>query len=232
MMPKIYSASLKEVEKLSDDVSYFTFNLDSSMSFEPGQFVMLAMEIDGEKVKRAYSIVSSPESTKELGFCIKVLKDGKLSAALNSIKKGDLVEIQGPYGKFSLSEPKLDQLFIAAGTGVAPLLPMLKSYLENESGNVSLLFGFRHENDFLFREELEALLSKYSNFTLIPVMSRPSESWTGLKGHVTVYVADNVHDSSRTIAYICGRNEMVLDVRKALIEAGLSPERIKIDNWG
>ncbi|HIK01504.1 TPA: FAD-dependent oxidoreductase [archaeon] len=232
MIPKKYVASLKSVDALSDDVSYFTFNLGSSMLFEPGQFVMISMDIGGETVKRAYSIANSPESTEALSFCVKLLKDGKLSSALDKLETGDTVEIQGPYGNFLLSEPGLDQLFIAAGTGVAPLIPMLKSYLENNTCEVTLLFGFRHEKDFLFKKDLEKLTSSYANFKLVPIMSSPHEGWTGLSGHVTSYLADHINDIDRTISYVCGHNDMVVAVRKILIESGLSPERIKIDNWG
>ena len=146
----------------------------------------------------------------------------------------------GPLGLFKLKNiessqgsRKADQVFIAAGTGIAPIRSFIQYLLEtrNYTSQITLLFGARDENEILFKEEFEKLQRKYPQFNFVITLSRPTSNWVGLKG----YVQDNLSKISivnTSQIYICGRNAMVDSVHEVLDSFEIAKENRSHEKFG
>ena len=121
--PISFTSALIDVIDLSSNTKHFTFEVPKDFTFLAGQFVMVGViGDDGKPIRRAFSIASSPSSFNgKIELCVKILHDGRLSTRLARLKLGDTVSMQGPYGKFVLQDSSKEKLFLAAGTGIAPL---------------------------------------------------------------------------------------------------------------
>ena len=228
-LPKEYCAKLLEVKNLSPSVKFFKFELEEEFEFVPGQFVMLKFE----DVKRAYSIASCPMG-RIIEFAITMVTDGKLTSKLDKMAEGDKVVISGPYAKFGQGITKIDNdiVFIATGSGVSPIRCLLQHlYKEKFQHKVTLVYGFRHEEDYLFKSELEELEAKWGNFNLVPTISRPKnpELWKEKVGRVTSILDPYVNN--KIDFFICGLGDMVKEVRGILGSKGVVKEKIHVEAW-
>src|SRR5690606_10185739 len=144
----------------------FVFSVDGveQFPFIPGQFVSFTEHFDGKPITRAYSIASLPDANR-FELCVNEVKGGRFSPHLFRLRPGERVPMKGPVGTFTLRDPQGDALFIATGTGVAPMRGFLQQALQSGSkARLQLLFGVRYEHSLLYREEFTALALAYPNF--------------------------------------------------------------------
>lgn len=194
------------------------------LKFRPGQWVGIASEQlkDGTRlVRKAFSIASSPDENF-LELC--VAKGKNLSAHLQDLTKGAKLYVDGPYGNFWL-KPAEKYLFIAGGTGIAPLRPMIKQALQ-EGKEVILLFSFKTSADFIYHRELETLKGK---FILVPTITQQDPHWNGETGRAQTIL--HKYWTRGFACYICGPPSMVEEVQKKLHELGQSKETIFVEKW-
>ena len=231
--PKQYVAELSEVKEIAPEIKLFTFNMGEEFKFKPGQFVIVEWEEGKEVLKRAYSVCSSGKS-KEIKLCMNIVPGGKFTPKLNSLSIGGKIFMNGPHGFFGKELSELDNeiVFIATGTGIAPLKSMLNS-LFNRGFNkkITLLYGFRYAENFLFKEELEKLAKNHSNFELVTTVSRPKskEKWQGNIGRVTNLL--DKYSKQNIDYYICGLGDMVKDIKTKLLENGIERTKIHVEAW-
>ena len=221
------SALVKEKESLSLSVIRLILTIDQPLAFLPGQFIMIhCRAANGEIKKRAFSIASVPSNSQEIELCIKYVPGGIASEYLfNSVQINSTMKIDGPYGRFYYENMGTKVLFIAMGTGIAPFMSMIPVAMHD--AKVTLLFGFRNPEDFLYKELLESWQSP--SFTLVPCMSRPHDGWQGEKGHVQDILRRYL--SGNETVYLCGSPEMVKACCKVLGEAGIDEKDIKKEQW-
>jgi len=208
-------------------------NLKKDFSFVAGQYVTLKAIINGEEVRRAYSLCSSPKSN-ELKVAVKAVKNGKFSMyATRKLKEGETIEVSKPEGNFVLT-PQSNKNYIGfvAGSGITPLMAMVKSVLESEStASFTLVYGNKSTDTIIFSDELNMLVNKYpSNFKLHYVLSREEKEGV-LSGRVDEkkvdYCLKNIYkDVSFEAAFLCGPEEMVKVTKEALTENGFSKDHI------
>jgi CDP-4-dehydro-6-deoxyglucose reductase len=140
--------------------------------------------------------------------------------------------MKGPLGHFVLKNPPNDSIFVATGTGIAPFRSMLHAHLEaHPDRQFTLVFGVRFEPSLLYRTEFERLANDNPHFRFLPTLSRPEESWNGLKGHVQQHVMDTLGDRRDVDVYICGLKAMVDDLRGNLKEVGLDRRQIIFEKY-
>lgn len=236
---KQLAASIESIKVYSDRLRVFRLRLPSSenFSFVPGQFVMLSLpgllDSRGKLIARAYSIASSPSERGVIELCIASYLNGALSTPLFRLNVGDEVIVRGPYGTFRLTTPVSEgTVFIAGGTGLAPLMGMLRSlYAEGYKGKLWLFYSVSEPNLFMFRNEL---LGYARNNSLQPVVStsNPDSSWGFEKGRVTntfPKFAANINKEAQF--YICGPPEMVKDTTALLEQLGFKKENIHKEQW-
>jgi ferredoxin-NADP reductase len=224
------------------DVSYATprarivhLNLDGQeFQYEAGQAVTVG--VPGSEPRRPYSIASAPEDALENGtleLLVGVDAAGQAGAHL-PLDPGALIEVDGPLGTFTFpSHPAEDQfVFVAGGTGIAPLRAMMRHALATPIGRrIGLLYSARTPEDFAYERELRELAAS-GKIELCQTVTRAAETdWAGNRGRIDrAALATLVHDD-RTLCFVCGPAAMVDDIPRLLAEIGVPRERIRIEEW-
>lgn len=239
-MTKFHTLTIQDIiQETSDAVSIvFTVpqELKAQFQFIAGQYVTLKSSINGNEVRRAYSICSSPNSNI-LKVAIKAVENGTFSVyATTQLKSGDTLEVAPPEGKFIL-EPKADQNYIgfAAGSGITPVLSMVKAVLEQETtATFTLVYGNKSAADTIFYKELNALAQEYTDqFRLHYVCSRTQEENALFgridKGHVNYFIKNTYKDITFDAAFLCGPEEMIQTASQTLQEHGLTEAQIHFE---
>src|SRR5579863_4507755 len=228
-----FTAHLLRSAGLSELTKHLEFEMNGlpRFGFVAGQWLSFKTNIaDGEEITRAYSIASPPSDENRFALCLNRVQDGFMSNFLCDMKEGDEIRCQGPFGSFILRPPLRDTIFIATGTGIAPLRSMLHWLLAEESRHGDkqfwLLFGNRTERDIYYHSEFLELAKQHPNFHYLPTLSRGGDSWQGLRGYVQDHVAGVVGDRKDMHAYICGLAKMLKANRDLL--KGLGWERQSI----
>ncbi len=239
-MAAFYKLTIKEIIKETTDAVSILFNVPNNLketfSFKSGQYITLKTLINGEDVRRAYSICSSPESN-DLKVAVKAVENGKFSTyATTKLQEGDEVEVAPPEGKFTL-EPSANKSYLgfAAGSGITPVLSMIKSVLEEEpSSTFTLIYGNKRAKDTIFKDKLDALLVAYpTQFKLHYIFSREqqTDSLFGRidQGNVNYYIKNKYKNIVFSDAFLCGPEEMVNIVSQTLQEYNISKENIHFE---
>ena len=226
-------ATLLESHELAPEVRHFVFEASGvqELPFKPGQFVSFEATLRGKNITRAYSIASRPDGNR-FELCLNLVHEGSFSPHLFAMKPGDSVEMTPPLGFFTVRNPAKDALFIATGTGIAPLRSMVPDYLAHpDAKHLTLLFGVRYENSIYYGYEFVALARQHSNFRFCPTLSRPEPSWSGRSGHVQNHLLEAIGDRRDLDVYICGLKAMVDDARGILKALGFDRKQIIFEKY-
>lgn len=193
--------------------------------FEPGQWVNLMLPLPGGEIKRAYSIATPPRVSSP-GFALAVTRvaGGPGSEYLHELPMGEILRAIGPQGLFTRrGAEQVPSLFIGTGTGMTPFRSMIEAAIAAGTATpLWLLFGARHEEDILYREELEQWARERPNVRYEITLSQGGPSWTGRRGYVQAHVGELLGDLRKETAgeephaYICGLDRMVSAVREVL----------------
>ncbi len=210
-------------------------NLDGQeFNYAPGQAVVVGAP--GAPKRRPYSIASAPEDAQNDG-CLELLvgvdADGRAGADL-PLDPGTPIEVEGPFGNFTFPvNPAEDQfVFVAGGTGIAPLRAMMRHALATSlARRVGLLYSARTPEDFAYEEELRSLAAGGA-IELCQTVTRAAETdWAGNRGRIDrAALATLVHDD-RTLCFVCGPAAMVDDIPRLLVEMRVPRGRIRIEEW-
>ncbi len=233
--------TVADIIEETDDVKTFRFVGDEPtlFSFQPGQFITLSLDIDGEEVNRSYSISSSPSRPHTLEVTIKRVPDGLVSNWMNDhVKLGDKLRVKGPAGKFScFNYPSQKILFVAAGSGITPIMSMSRWIVDTAADvDVVLLCSARTPSDIVFRKELELLSARHSNFKVYITVTqgwRRTESWTGFSGRNSCDMLRMVcPDYMERHAFMCGPKPFADSVKDQLKELGFPLANLHTESFG
>jgi len=200
-------------------------HLKDNFSFKAGQYVTLKTTIEAKEIRRSYSICSSPNSG-ELKVAIKRVENGVFSTyAISHLKTGDVIEVHEPEGKFILEPTRsTNYLGIVAGSGITPVLSMIKTVLQLEpSSSFTLIYGNKSSDETMFKTELDALSKAYdTRFNLEYVFSRQNEEGALFgridEGHTNYFIKNIYKNWSFNTAFLCGPEEMIKTVSTTLKE--------------
>jgi NAD(P)H-flavin reductase len=224
----VLKARLIESRTIAPEIRHFVFDVPEveQLPYLPGQFVSFSRDFDGKRVTRAYSTASPPNGNR-FELCLNRVQDGIFSPWLFEMSPGDTVDMKGPLGYFTWKQPVRDSILVATGTGIAPFRAMLLAYLgSGGTSRITLVFGVRHFDSLLYREEFEQLAARHSNFEFIPTLSRPKPDWPGCCGHVQSHVLEALGERRDLDIYICGLKLMVDDMRTRLKDLGFDRKQI------
>ncbi len=235
-MSTFHKLTIQKIIKETQDAVSIVFDiplhLKETFSFIAGQYITIKKVLSEKEVRRAYSICASPNSN-ELKVAVKAVEHGTFSTyATSKLKEGDVLEVAEPEGKFILKpEANKNYIAFAAGSGITPVLSMVKAVLENESSaTFTLVYGNKSADSTIFKNELDALSEKYSQFNLHYVFSKElkTDSKFGRidKGHTNYFVKNIHNDLSFDAAFLCGPEEMITTVSDTLQENGFNEEAI------
>tara|TARA_B110000046_G_scaffold186013_1_gene231367 strand:+ start:20831 stop:21877 length:1047 start_codon:yes stop_codon:yes gene_type:complete len=239
-MSTFHKVTIKEIQQETANAVSVLFNIpkevQSEFNFTAGQYITLQKEINGEEVRRAYSICSTPKSG-DIRVAIKAVENGTFSTfATSNLKVGDEIEIAAPEGRFLLN-PEVNKNYIgfAAGSGITPILSMVKTVLEKEpTANFTLVYGNKSILDTMFYSELNTLKESFSNrLKLHFIFSRENvknELRGRIDGNVTNYFVKNMYkETSFDAAFLCGPEEMIQEVSKTLENNKIAKDNIHFE---
>lgn len=226
---KTLPCRISHLECLASDVLQVFLRLPPTVdfSFLPGQYIDV---IGPNGIRRSYSLANSNFSNKLLELHIRAVEGGGMSQYwFNQARIGDLLRLTGPLGTFFLRETaNVDLIFLATGTGIAPIKSILESMIampvDKYPKSVTILWGGRTLQDLYL--DLNTI---YGNHTFVPVLSRPNNGWAGAKGYVQDVLLRLNPDLEKAAVYACGSNVMIHSARDRLIHVGLSPKRFYSD---
>jgi ferredoxin-NADP reductase/DMSO/TMAO reductase YedYZ heme-binding membrane subunit len=237
-----WTGTLRVAKIFQDTPEVRTFRLvmpsGSKLPFDflPGQYLILKPEIDGQKVKRSYTIASSPTRNGYCELTIKREERGLVSRYMHDmLREGSLLDITAPAGRFTFTGAEAQRIvMIAGGVGITPLMAKIR-YLTDLAwpGTMQLIFSVKSEQDIIFREELESLQKRFANFKLTVTVTRdPSPTWQGERGRITPALLTRVvADLPSSRVHLCGPTEMTDPVIAMLRDLGVAAEEIKVESF-
>jgi p-cymene methyl-monooxygenase electron transfer component len=233
-----YEATLVATADLTHDIKRVTFKLDRPLQFDAGQYAHLSAP--GVLGARAYSFASAPlaSGNLEVEFFIRRITDGVFTEWLFAAdRRGEVFKLHGPSGNFWLRTSRAPMLAVAGGSGLAPLLSILRDAAATQVGRPCVvLFGARSQRDLYALDEIAAIGRDWNGKLLfVPVLSdEPTDStWTGARGLVTEHLAIHFKSlaSSEAEAYLCGPPPMIDAAIPVLATLGLSAQHIHFDKF-
>jgi ring-1,2-phenylacetyl-CoA epoxidase subunit PaaE len=241
-MAKSNTLKVADIRRETADTVSVLMNVPSSLkeeySYKQGQYITFIKEINGEEIRRAYSICEAP-SSGELRVAIKQIPEGRFSTFANTeLQIGDELEVMKPMGNFIAEvDENADNryVFFAAGSGITPIISNIKTILEVEcDSHVVLIYGNKNAESTIFREQLEDLKNKYiTRLEIYYVMSQDPDTPKALKGRIDVDKCTSFEAiSPLTGAYkyfLCGPEEMVTSVSEWLKTSGTLDENIHFE---
>ena len=214
-------------------------NLKEQFRFKQGQYITVRATLNGEDIRRSYSICSSPLDG-ELRIAVKKVPDGLFSTYANDqLKKGDSLQVMTPRGRFFTElNPAASNHYIAfaAGSGITPIFSIIKTTLQTEpNSHFTLIYGNRNRHSIIFREQLEALKNKYiGRFNIIYILSREKTDAPIHFGRIdaakTSSLCGILIDPAQAAAiFLCGPEEMVFSVKEVLEQKQVDPKKIHFE---
>ena len=240
-MSTFYKLQIKDIKRETPSSISVAFNipneLKSAYKFTAGQYINLKLTLDGQEIRRAYSICSS-QNSGELRIAIKSVQNGHFSKFANeNLKVGDILEVGQPEGKFTFepnAEKQRNYAGFVAGSGITPVMAILKSVLENEpKSSFVLVYGNKSPEETIFHQELHDLQLKYVGRLFVHyVFSKSSESelFGRIDKSVVNFILNNKHKEKEfSKFYLCGPEEMINLVSNVLKEHNVAEKDIKFE---
>ena len=243
--PRFHRLRVADLRRETADAVSITFDIPGDLQnlyrFEPGQYLTLRTTLDGEDVRRAYSICSAP-ADRELRIAVKRVDDGAFSNWANRVlKSGDELDVMTPTGRFGVAlEPDAARIHVgfAAGSGITPILSIARGVLSAEpKSSFFLFYGNRLVIDVLFRESLEELKDRFlGRLSLFHIFSKEQQDIPILNGRldrkkVAFLLRSIVPASTVDHAFVCGPIGMSNEVEAALTELSVPPERVHVERF-
>lgn len=221
-------------EETPETRTYILQERSNQFHFEAGQFLTFSLMIDGEEIKRSYSISSAPHELPDIRITMKRSQSGFASNFLfENLTIGDTLCAYPPIGEFTTQNAQhAKEIFlIGAGSGITPLISILKELLYSGTDKqIYLLYGNRNTDSIIFRDELDALAEKYSGkFKLYNILSKPNIEWSGLKGRITkTFIRNFLQEKKLADAhfFLCGPPAMMIETISALKNLNIYSDQI------
>lgn len=230
-------AEVVDVVPETDGVKTIVFDVPGWPGHRAGQHVDVRLTAeDGYQAQRSYSIASAPDASR-IELTVERLDDGEVSPYLTEeLREGDQIELRGPVGGYFVWEPSQGGplLLVAGGSGVVPLMAMLRAReTAGSDAETRLLLSSRGWDDVIYRDELERLDG--DGLTVVHTLTRTQpQSWTGYARRVDAEMLAEVgpDPTERPLVYVCGPTPFVEAVAEALVRLGHAPQNVKTERFG
>ncbi|MCO6499720.1 MAG: 2Fe-2S iron-sulfur cluster binding domain-containing protein [Vicingus serpentipes] len=229
---------VKEVKKETNNAISIVFDVSADLkdefNYQSGQYVTVKKNIDGEDVRRAYSLSSSPDE-EDYRIGVKKIEGGKMSSFLNdNLSVGDELDVMPPKGNFLLNSTSAHSVGFAAGSGITPIISMIKSVLK-ANGTFTLFYVNKTSGDIIFKSELDALKNDYpNNFHLNYIYTREETGNQFFEGRINKEKCNELMKSDLDLLkadgfYMCGPEEMIVGITSSLKELGVNESKIHFE---
>jgi ferredoxin-NADP reductase len=235
-VPDVLTLTVRQVVKATPTSRILRLDLAGiPFRFRAGQAAMFGLH--GRSDRRPYSIASAPEEARErqlLEFLVKVDPNGDAGSHLAGMRKGMRVDLEGPLGSFQFPVDPVDRrvLFIAGGTGIAPLRSMLWHVLEGDrAASVGLFYSARSPAEFAYGAELRRL-DREGRITLRLTATRDATiGWRGDRGRINLHRLSPLVEDPATLCFVCGPPSLIEVVPPLLRQLGVTDARIRTEEW-
>jgi CDP-4-dehydro-6-deoxyglucose reductase, E3 len=216
----------------------FEFAGERRLHHTPGQHLCLSATLNGERVERYYSIASAPAGDNRFEVCVKVAgQGGAFGEHLVQLRPGDELGFKGPAGSFQLRKPTRDAVFVASGTGLAPLRAMVHHLIGGEQdrsggSQLTLILGTRRPDWRFYYDEFSDLARRLPNFRFWPTVSRSCDGWNGRTGYSQTHLHEALAGRTSDVdVYLCGHAAMVEEIRCTLEHSGFDIDAIVYEKY-
>lgn len=239
-----YSIPVLSVKRETEDAVSITLDIPSEIKsqfqYKAGQYLTFSIVINGEEVRRSYSVCSSPVTQSNPTIAVKQVEDGRMSTYLNSnLKAGDVLDVMPPMGKFTIdpdSNASNNYFLFGGGSGITPLISIIKTVLLTEPNSKCFLFyANRDAESIIFKEELKQLEEANENFTVFYSLDNPPANWDGYTGFLSeARVSELIRQElglnyPTALYYTCGPSAMMRVVEDGLKATGVRDENISVE---
>ncbi|MDO5105291.1 2Fe-2S iron-sulfur cluster-binding protein [Capnocytophaga sp.] len=239
-MNRFYSLKVSKIESLTEQSVKITFNLPEQLknefSFDAGQYLTLQKTIQNQKVRRSYSICSATDKLR-LSIAVKRVPNGIFSTYLTTVlKEGEALEVMPPQGKFTFV-PEFFQVFdtksimlFAAGSGITPMMSIIKTALAKTAIKIVLVFGNKSKEETLFFSEIESLKAMYPTRFLVHYVFSQKATDGNFFGRIDEKLLEDVLSRYQQLDferyYLCGQSKMIINLREKMLILGISTDKI------
>ena len=242
-MTKFETLHIKDIKKETSDCVSIAFTvpekIQTDFNFTQGQYITLKKIINGVEIRRTYSICSSPLDN-ELRVAIKKVPDGIFSTYSNEmLQKGDQLDVMPPNGKFYYPLNKINKnnyIAFAAGSGITPIISIIKTTLETElQSSFTLIYGNKNRHSIIFKEALDALKNKFmGRLSIVYILSREKMDAPILFGRIDGNKCEAlckklIQPNNAAAIFLCGPEEMVFSVKSELEKINVDPKKIHFE---
>lgn len=242
-MNKFHKVKVKHIQRETADCVTLSLDvpeeLKETFGYTQGQYLTFRKQLEGEELRRSYSLCSSPLE-QNWKVTIKKVPEGRFSGFANSgLRPGEELEVMPPMGRFFTPlkpENKKMYLAFAAGSGITPVFSIIKTTLLAEpESQVCLLYGNRGRNSIIFKEEIDGLKNKYLNrLSVFHILSREQGDNELLFGRIDkqktkLFLEKIIRPESIDECFICGPEQMIIEVKESLQEAGVDQKKIHFE---
>jgi len=230
----VISVPVRHVDKSTPRTRIINLDLgNAAFAFAAGQAVNLGLH--GASLRKPYSIASAPwelARTATLQVLAQVEDSSSLDPHLELAQPGTLLDLEGPFGSFALPESDVPLLFVAGGTGIAPLRSMLIERMARPINRpVALIYSARSPEEFAFRSELDALVTAGRLTAHFTVTRDDAAPWSGRRGRIDEALVQQVLPSLESLCLVCGPPTLVSDTRALLARLGVPADRILSEGY-
>ena len=230
----IYRARVERIfDHCADTRSLFLRTLSGRLpQYSPGMFVSVTIPLANEVRVRPYTIATSPEDGEPFELCFNLVPNGHGAAWMFERRIGDLLDFTGPFGAFTFERaPSREIVFIAEGTAIAPIRPMLHRALSQPAAYpIHLLYAAHRSDHLLYRSELESLSRAHPRFGFEPLVVNDDSLYQRLLDEVQHRWIASDSDRSRHF-FVCGIGSGVLKLRDLLRQAGYERRAVRYEQW-
>jgi ring-1,2-phenylacetyl-CoA epoxidase subunit PaaE len=239
--PRFHPLTIAAVLEETADARCVTFDippgLQDAYSFIPGQYVTIRIDLDGEDVRRSYSICSTPDD-EGLSVGIRCIAGGSFSAFARGLEIGDVLDVMTPQGRFLAPIGGIhDYLLLAAGSGITPMMSIARSVLASEpESRVTLLYANRTSDSIMFRDTLDALKDRHiTRFSLTHILDEEEQEVELLNGRLdrkkltALATAGIIHPARHDGIYICGPQPMMEEASAVMQDLGADGDKIHFE---
>ncbi|MBL7471771.1 ferredoxin--NADP reductase [Robertkochia sediminum] len=240
-MDKYKHLNVEHIERLTPNAVKVTFELPEALkeefAFTPGQYITIKTRINGEEIRRSYSICSAANA-EQLSVGIKKIHDGLFSKYANDeLKAGVQLEVHPPEGRFTFDASKDEAetvVAFAAGSGITPIMSIMHSVLSETDKNFILVYGNKKLEETMFHKEIAAMAKQYKDRFQVQFVYSREQNEDALFGRIersTVnYILKNkVEKPQDCLFYLCGPETMINNVSDALVSGGIAKDAVKFE---
>lgn len=243
-MASFHKLRIKDIRKETSECVSIAFDipadLKSEFVYKQGQYITLKLNINGEEIRRSYSACSSPLTDENLRIAVKAVENGRMSTYLNNgIEPGLEVEVMKPMGNFYTEMQPGDSnhyVAFAAGSGITPIMSILKTALKvSDKNRFTLFYGNRRTEEIIFKSELDQLIETYgARLDVIHILSRENTSDPLFSGRITVDKCRELFEQYESAKngddyFLCGPFDMIMSIKDHLESSGIAKEQIHFE---